>query len=59
MSDHTWQGRDMTWDWKRIWENLVNFTLYLSGGADSRDGGLVIYVNPASPHTANCKGKHL
>ena len=59
MSDHTWQGRDMTWDGKRVWENLINCTLHVSGGADSSAGGLVIYVNPASLHPANCKGKHL
>ena len=29
MSDHTWQGRDMTRDGKRVWENLINYTLYL------------------------------
>ena len=29
MSDHTWKGRDMTRDEKRVWENLINCTLYL------------------------------
>ena len=57
MSDHTWQGRDMTRDGKC--ENLINCTLYLLGGADSSNGGLVIYVNRASLHPANCKDKHL
>ena len=62
MSAHTWQVRDMTRDGKRGWENVINCTLYLWGGGDSREGGFAgarYMSTPRHPTPRIVKGKHL